>query len=195
MNEDRSERGSGTTSGSTRVSGIGLGATGGPALSGGSAATSGQGATSGSGADLTSAVTIGDGLDAMIESVLRDRPLEDLPKGFVARTVERATGRPPFRLHPIDFAWPVLVTALAIGAARIPIAVADGAGPLWLRRALLWSAETWSAWSPLPPPPPAAGAVMLASFVAVLIAWATTHTPPHPRRPLGRGMGPRTTIR
>jgi hypothetical protein len=121
--------------------------------------------------------------EARLNAALRDGPSEaeldaalaqmadaPLPAGFVARTVERATGWPRFRIQARDLWLPVatgLGTAAAVGAV---IGAAGGAGPLWLRRLALWLLTAWSDFSPLPPPPPAALLLISSACVMLLTA-------------------------
>jgi hypothetical protein len=108
--------------------------------------------------------------DAELDAALAQLADAPLPVGFVARTVERATGWPRFRIQARDLWLPVatgLGTAAAVGAV---IGAAGGAGPLWLRRLALWLLTAWSDLSPLPPP--SAAALLLISSAGMMLLTA-----------------------
>ncbi len=111
--------------------------------------------------------------DAALDAALRDMAAAPLPAGFVARTVERATGLPRFRVRAIDVALPVLAGSTTGIAFAWAIWALAGDGPIWLRRLALFGMEAWTTFLPGAMPSPFAvwlAAVMFAMFAAALLA-------------------------
>ena len=55
-----------------------------------------------------------DNLDSVINTALKNYPLQPLPAGFISRTMSHITRPEPFRLRPSDFAFPLALAILVL---------------------------------------------------------------------------------